>query len=158
MASASFRIHGIPVAQGSKIAGVSKSGHAFMRESSAKKLRPWRQDVAAQALLAMEGRELMVGPVSVIVTFLFPRPKAHYRTGRHAANLRDDAPDWHASKPDLSKLVRALEDALTGVVFRDDAQVASMVVGKRYCRADEQPGAMVNVVLAESLCEAQPCA
>ena len=35
-------------------------------------------------------------------------------------------------RPDATKLVRAVEDALTGLVWRDDAQVVIQTVRKRY--------------------------
>ncbi len=35
-------------------------------------------------------------------------------------------------KPDATKLVRALEDALTRIVWKDDAQVVTQVVHKRF--------------------------
>jgi hypothetical protein len=34
--------------------------------------------------------------------------------------------------PDLDKLVRGLNDALTGVVFEDDSQIDQIVAVKRY--------------------------
>lgn len=80
----------------------------------------------------MEGRELMLGPLTVHATFTFPRPKAHYRTGKNASLLRDDAPEYHTSAPDLDKLQRALGDAMTGVVYRDDKQIAQWAVVKVY--------------------------
>ena len=43
-------------------------------------------------------------------------------------------------KPDLDKLTRAVLDALTGVVWHDDAQVVRLVAVKRYISTtDEEP-------------------
>jgi Holliday junction resolvase RusA-like endonuclease len=39
-------------------------------------------------------------------------------------------------KPDLTKLLRAVEDALTGVVWRDDSQIIHQVVNKEYADVD----------------------
>jgi crossover junction endodeoxyribonuclease RusA len=74
----------------------------------------------------------MVGPVSTQVTFIFPRPKSHYRTGRYQFDLRSDAPEYHSSKPDTDKLLRAIGDALTGIVVRDDSQIAHLSAYKVY--------------------------
>ncbi len=42
------------------------------------------------------------------------------------------APFYPTTKPDASKLVRALEDGLNGVLWRDDSQVAEIVAVKYY--------------------------
>ncbi|MFZ1730810.1 MAG: RusA family crossover junction endodeoxyribonuclease [Bacteroidota bacterium] len=55
--------------------------------------------------------------------FLLPRPKSHFRSGRNAHLLRETAPRFPTSKPDADKLSRAVLEALTGVAYKDDAQV-----------------------------------
>ena len=45
---------------------------------------------------------------------------------------RRDATAWKVSKPDLSNTVKIVEDALNTVAWRDDAQIASLHVWKRY--------------------------
>lgn len=136
MSAVSFFVPGIPIAQGSK----RHVGRGIMVESS-KHLKPWRLDVTALA------REAHTGPpledATVDLTFVFPRPKAHYRTGRHAAELRPDAPERHTVRPDLDKLCRAVMDALTAAqVVRDDATVSALEARKRY---GDQPGVHVLV-------------
>ena len=42
-----------------------------------------------------------------------------------------------------TKLIRAVEDALTGIVWRDDAQVAVQKVAKVY--GDEPQGAVITI-------------
>jgi Holliday junction resolvase RusA-like endonuclease len=82
------------------------------------------------------------GPVELTLKFVLPRPKAHYRTGRRAAELRPDAPTWHASVPDADKLGRGVQDALRGVLYGDDRQVASKSCFKVY---GDRPGVLVRV-------------
>ncbi len=78
-------------------------------------------------------REPMRGPVKVRMAFTFKRPKIHFRQGKHADLLRDDAPDWHTKKPDADNLAKAVLDAMTLLGFwKDDSQVAWMVVQKHY--------------------------
>jgi Holliday junction resolvase RusA-like endonuclease len=74
--------------------------------------------------------------------FHFLRPRSHYRTGRNAALLRGDAPAYPAGRPDLTKLVRAAEDALKGVVWADDGQVVGQGNRKVY---GEKPGVRICV-------------
>lgn len=81
--------------------------------------------------------EPLAVPVSVFVAAYFARPRTHFRTGRNAAILRDDAPLRHTSAPDADKLARLVLDALTvaGVVA-DDRYVAVLRVDKWYAHID----------------------
>lgn len=97
-----------------------------------KNTMPWRAAVSAKAAEMMDGMPLLTGPVSVDAEFVFPRPKAHFRTGKRDGELRDNPPFWHAITPDLDKLQRAIGDALSGIVVRDDRQIAEWRVRKVY--------------------------
>ncbi len=124
-------VYGLPAAQGSK----RHVGGGRMVESS-KAVKPWRQDVAAAAREAVDGIagfEPFTGPVLVIATFHFLRPKSHFRTGRHANELKPGAPVYVTRTPDLDKTLRSTFDALTTAgVWKDDAQAARLVSSKRY--------------------------
>jgi crossover junction endodeoxyribonuclease RusA len=129
-AEVAFTVHGIPVPQGSK----NQWGGEANRN-----LKPWRATVAAAAAEALAGAPPFAGPVQVRVHFVFPRPAAHYGTGRNAGTLKPSAPHWRASSPDLDKLQRAIGDALAGTLLRDDRQVVSWQTWKLYgepARAD----------------------
>jgi Holliday junction resolvase RusA-like endonuclease len=89
----------------------------------------------------MNGHPPLVGPLRIEVTFAFPRPKGHYRTGRYAGELRDSSPVFCSTRPDLDKLLRALGDAITGIVVVDDAQVVAVDATKVY----GSPGALITV-------------
>jgi Holliday junction resolvase RusA-like endonuclease len=51
-------------------------------------------------------------------------------------------------KPDASKLLRALEDPMSGIVYTDDARIATVLVAKEYAR-DCDPGAFVTISLLD---------
>jgi Holliday junction resolvase RusA-like endonuclease len=140
---------GLPAPQGSK----RHVGNGVMIESS-KKVKPWRQDVkhaAIDATGAFPDWTILDGPLAVSMVFTFARPKGHYRTGRNAHLLRDAAPVRPAGMPDLSKIVRSTEDALTGIVWADDARVVEYVrLGKWYAGTDAPdvlavPGCVIRV-------------
>jgi Holliday junction resolvase RusA-like endonuclease len=95
------------------------------------KSRPWKLQVAQRAGEAMLGRALFDGPMLLVLRFYRARPKGHFGTSGdlNAKGRRTPLP---AVKPDTTKLVRGVEDALTGVVWRDDAQVCGQVALKEY--------------------------
>lgn len=121
-----FAVPGIPVQQGSK----KHVGNGIMIES-AKNLRPWRDSVTYAAREALPlNEDYATGPLSVSLIFWFPRPKAHYRAD---GSLRDTALNWKSTTPDIDKLARAALDAITASgMWRDDAQVAELILSKRY--------------------------
>lgn len=91
------------------------------------KSRDWKTLVAVTARQHYVG-ELLTGPVRLTLRFVFPRPKGHFG----ARGLKPSAPVHHTVKPDALKLTRAVEDALTGVVWRDDAQIVVERIYKEY--------------------------
>jgi Holliday junction resolvase RusA-like endonuclease len=102
----------------------------------------WMDAVSAEAARQMAGREPMRGPVYLSIEFVMPRPKGHYGSGKNSGVLKASAPKYHTSKPDRLKLSRAVEDALTAIVYADDAQVVAGGVLKCY---GEKPGVRVQV-------------
>ena len=131
--------HGTPAPQGSKHA-IVRGGRAHLIESSHDRVKSWRQAVVDAALGANGNRDSLRlplgGPVAVDVTFRLKRPKSHYRTGKNAHLLRDAAPAYPATMPDLDKLLRSTMDALTAAgVWLDDAQVVTVAAAKTYGQA-----------------------
>lgn len=128
-----------------------------MHESS-KAVGPWRKAVTAAARLAAEnwgtpggpGWVVLDGPVMASVVFTFERPAGHWGTGRNAGRLKPSAPGRPERYPDLSKLLRSTEDALTGVAWSDDARVVEYGrLAKVYAGEDghalASPGAVIWV-------------
>jgi Holliday junction resolvase RusA-like endonuclease len=104
-----------------------------VREQMGEALTNWRHVIATRAREAMAGRPLLDGLIEATFVFEKPRPKSHYGTGRNAGILKDSAPAAPGKRPDGLKLARAVEDALTGVVYTDDSLIVTHLLGKRYC-------------------------
>ena len=138
--SVQFRVYGVPAPQGSKVR--TKWG---MREAS-KNLEPWREAIVSQIMRDGWDTARLDGPLTVRVTFIFPRPAAHYGTRKGERYLKDNAPYYKMTAPDLDKLCRSLGDALTqsGAIVDDDRIVcwhAEKIYGER-------AGAIVEVMPA----------
>lgn len=104
--------------------------------------KSWQQEIATEGLRVRNGRGPLQGPLELRVDFYLPRPRSHYHTGKNAGRLKVNAPDQPTSRPDTTKLVRAVEDALTGVWYADDAQLVEQVARKFYSTT---PRAMISV-------------
>lgn len=89
--------------------------------------RAWKEAVASSARQAYDG-PLLDGPLQLGLRFILPRPKGHFGV----KGLRGSAPPYPAVKPDLLKMARAVEDALTGVLWRDDALIVAELLRKEY--------------------------
>lgn len=142
MSELSFTVLGKPQPGGSKSAyavrrGGVPTGQVAVVDAN-KRAKSWQQEVKIAAARTMDdtfhwGRvEVLTAPLNVSMTFYQQRPKSHYGTGRNADKLKDSAPPFPTGRPDATKLARSTEDALTGVVYRDDAQVVDLDVHKRY--------------------------
>lgn len=127
--AALIAVYGTPEPAGSKRAFVV-NGRARVSDANPRS-RQWKERVAQAAGEQYDG-ELIDGPLAVELTFLQPRPKGHYGTGRNAEIVKPSAPEYPVTRPDALKLARAVEDALTGVVWRDDAQIVQEYLVKDY--------------------------
>jgi len=147
MTAISFDVRGIPVPQGSARAFVAGGKARVVTGATHGPLADWRHAIATEARAAVSGAPLL-GPVRVQLVFRFPRPQSHYLPAgarRPKPELRLDAPELMVSRPDADKIARAGLDALTGVLYRDDSQVAELRVTKRYAGSEEGPGVYVSV-------------
>jgi crossover junction endodeoxyribonuclease RusA len=110
-------VYGTPAPQGSKkFVGTTPEGRGMLAESS-KKVKPWRMDVKAAAELVRDANASLMpldGPLVVSMVFTLPKPSS-------APKRRQTWPD---KKPDVSKLARSTEDALSDAgLWVDDARV-----------------------------------
>lgn len=128
-------VFGMPGPQGSK----RHVGNGVMIESS-KKVKPWRQDVMAAAIGVRTGPPLD-GPLIVRMVFTLPKPAS-------APKRRTTYP---MRTPDLSKLARSTEDALTVAgIWKDDARVVEYErLAKVYPESDPEslpsPGVTIEI-------------
>ena len=111
-----FTVFGQAQPQGSTRAFV-RNGRPIITTTN-KNLHQWRDLVAATA---QTHAQMFDGPVTLMLLFKLPRPKTLPKKILH-----------HIKKPDLDKLVRAMCDALTGVMWHDDSQIVEIKARKQY--------------------------
>jgi len=122
---------GKPVPAGSKrgfpIRGKGGKIHVSVTDANAK-TKPWQAQIRSEAGEQRQGQQLERGPLAAEVRFYLARPKGHF--GKRG--LRPSAPEYPTVKPDATKLWRAVEDALEGVVYANDAQIVQQDIAKFY--------------------------
>ncbi len=142
-------VYGNPAPKGSrKFVGLSKAGRGILIESS-KREKPWAEAVKWAALSLPPENCRVSGPVCVEMIFTMPKPKSAPK-GRRT---------WPDRMPDLSKLVRSTEDALTQAgAWEDDARIVACTSMKVFPGEHEMslgmPGAMIRIWSASVLEEA----
>ena len=143
-----FRCDGVPQTKGSAKAFMRRGARYPTVTNDNAKCKPWQAALtlaAAQAMSRAARIEPTRGPVALTLKFCVPRPGGHYGSGKNAEKLRPSAPQYPTVKPDLDKLVRAVKDGLTGVVYGDDSQVIKIDAVKLYATHIHPCGVVVQV-------------
>ena len=136
-----YFVAGLPATQGSK-----QFVTRYYARDSCKRLPEWRKEVSMAARQAYRGDIIEGRQVTLGMTFVLPRPKSHFGTGRNQWIMKQTAPSAPIVKPDLIKMARAVEDSMSGVIYKDDSQVCEYrKLKKRYASVGEPIGVHVDV-------------
>ena len=133
-----FTVPGSPTAKGRpRIGRVAGHSRMFQPEKTVR----YESTVALFARQAMGDRNLFDGPVSLDLLLHMPIPASWSAKKRMAALNGEIFPE---TKPDCSNVLKAVEDAMNGIVYLDDKQITDLCVIKRY---GPTPG--VDVIVSE---------
>jgi Holliday junction resolvase RusA-like endonuclease len=128
-----FTVTGQPQPKGSARAFMPKGWTRPIITSANPNLKQWEATIKGELQRVMADtprdvlNELYDAPVSVTLIFRVARPKSLAKRVTEATK-----------KPDLDKLARGAIDALSGVLFRDDAQVVAINARKQYAESAAQ--------------------
>jgi len=91
------------------------------------------ETVKAERALAQEAQArrvvMMTGPVHLAVYIWLKPPASWTKVKRVDATAKRR---WVAVKPDVDNVLKLVGDALNGIAWADDKQIASVVLEKRY--------------------------
>lgn len=121
-------IPGSPIGQGRpKFTTINGHPKAYDPEKS----RNYKAYVRMLATQAMKetGFEMIDGPCLLSINAFFEIPKSKSKKFREAALLDQVRP---TKKPDLSNIIKGIEDALNGLVYKDDACIVNLSCEKFY--------------------------
>jgi len=102
-----------------------RTGSHGSQRFTPKKQAEFKRQFGLLAKAAMHGRGMLARPVEINMRFVYVPPKSWPGWKQVEAN-------WKQSAPDLDNLVKSVLDAMSGIVFVDDAQVVSMTAQKYY--------------------------
>jgi Holliday junction resolvase RusA-like endonuclease len=103
------------------------------------KTRTYEGMIRTAAMDALAGRAALDEPVEFVLRAIFPVPASWSERKRQQAITGVLKP---GKKPDLDNIAKAWNDALNGVVYRDDSLICRMTLDKRY---GPQPLVVVTV-------------
>ena len=113
-------------------------GHARM--FTPQKTANYETLIAMAAQQAMQGRELIAGPVLLEMKIAVSVAQSWSKKKTAEALAGDVMP---TKKPDADNVLKAICDGINGIVFKDDVQVVNVSLSKRF---SETPGVSVRVV------------
>lgn len=118
-----FTVHGDPVPQPRPRVS-TRGGFGRAYTPTQHPIHAYRRAIAFEA--AKAGATPVTASVNVVIDAVFARPKSHC----NKSGLKADAPAL--PRCDVDNVAKAVLDALTGVTWEDDTQVARLVVEKSY--------------------------
>lgn len=140
----SFCVWGHPEPAGSKRAFPKRGGSGFVVVDDNPKSGAWKRKVGVtgKEVQRLTGYPMLTGAVAIKVTFRRVRPGSHFTS---KGNLRPTAEEWPITRPDTTKLLRGVEDALTGVLWDDDARIVRQIVEKEWALDGRTEGVEITV-------------
>lgn len=106
-----------------------KDGGSFVSTYSTKQTQSEEGAIRHFSSLAMQGGAPLEGPVEMQVCAFLPIPASFSKKKRQEIK---DGLVFPTSRPDADNYAKLLMDALNGICYRDDSQVVTLSVYKRY--------------------------
>ena len=150
--SISFWVPGKPIAQPRPRATI-RGAHAGVYNPPT--ADAWKKEVQfrARGAMLLHDQSPTSAPLIAELSFEMPGSSKSY-TKNWAFSAEGERRLWdgglyHAQKPDCDNLEKAVLDALTGIVYDDDAQIWQTAVTRKWCSIDdesnEEPGCRVTI-------------
>jgi len=146
MDAITFTVAAVPVAQPRQRHRIINTGDRVFAQNYTPTKDPvnaFKAKVGQAAEQAYQGPPLQ-GPLALDLVFVLPRPGYLCWKTKPMPRL------FHTSKPDADNLAKAVKDALSGLLWRDDCQVCKLTAEKHIAAGDEQPSVLVRLTPLDS--------
>ena len=135
-----FEVPGSPIGQGRpKFSTINGHAKAYDPEKS-RNYKAYVKLLATQAMKE-QGFTIIDGPCCLDIMAFFEVPKSKSKKFKERALLGLERP---TKKPDIDNIVKALQDALNGLAYKDDSSIVYLSVAKCYSEIPR-----VEVILRE---------
>jgi len=121
-----FKVDANPV--GKQRARYAKRGN-FVQTYTPDKTRNYESLIKEAAIQAMGSNEILETPVNLYLYIRAPIPQSYSKKRLEACLNGSEKP---IKKPDASNVLKSVEDAMNGVVYKDDSQIVNIHVSKVY--------------------------
>ncbi|WP_079708105.1 RusA family crossover junction endodeoxyribonuclease [Paraliobacillus ryukyuensis] len=137
-----FTIPGEPVAQGRPRAGKTKYGKTVLYDP--RKSKNYKQYIKLVASQHVPHKQIE-GQISMHLKIYRQIPKSMTKKLRKASIDEIHRP---TTKPDCSNIAKGIEDALNGMIYKDDSQIVDLHVSKFY---SENPRVEVEIKVLDGV-------
>lgn len=135
-----FEVPGSPIGQGRpKFSTINGHAKAYDPEKS-RNYKAYVKLLATQAMRE-QGFTMIDGPCCLDILAFFEVPKSKSKKFKERALMGIERP---TKKPDLSNIIKGIEDALNGLAYNDDSSIVYLSVAKHYSEVPR-----VEVILQE---------
>jgi Holliday junction resolvase RusA-like endonuclease len=135
-----FSMKGAPRGKGRpRFRVIGKGRNQFVQTYTDEATRRYEGSVAQLAAAEMVGRKPLEGPLGAVMRFRIPIPVSTSKRARAAILAGEQV---HLGAIDVDNAVKAILDAMNGIVFVDDKQIVRLFATKV---AAEVPGVDVRI-------------
>ena len=121
-----FEIPGNAQAQGRPRAGKTKRGKVVMYDpKESREYKSYVRLIASQH----RPRKLLEGQLEVFIKIYRQMPKSMTKKRKQAVMEGLHRP---ITKPDVTNIAKGIEDALNGIIYKDDSQIVDLHISKYY--------------------------
>jgi Holliday junction resolvase RusA-like endonuclease len=131
----SFGISGTPIAKARPRGFRNKANQ--IRMYTPKRSKDFENAVRQRAEKVF--KKPLQGPLRLEVTFFLPRPNYLIWKTKPMPAI------FHSKKPDASNFLKSIEDALNGVAYHDDGQIAQLEISKYYQAGGQGPWTQIEI-------------
>lgn len=121
----------------------TKSGHVYTPAKS----QNWKEYVASETKSYMNKNKLTpfdVGPLQMDLVFTMYIPKADRK--------KELGGKYHPKKPDSDNLTKGIKDALEGVCYKNDSQVARLHIDKIFQKTEMGVLIKISQIDSDEIC------
>lgn len=141
-------VYGLPIPQ-PRVKATIRGKHAGVYTPTTKQngrsngIAEFKSDVRREVVAQLDGRPLLTGPLRLDLSMVFPRQAAKVWKSRPMPRY------LHVTRPDADNVLKAIKDAMKGVLWLDDCQVCAGSFVKWHGAGDEAPHCRIVVTELE---------